>query len=76
MILVRKGMMVPSGRRQRPRKTRMFISAYILELAIDREWLNKARDVLILRWEEKNDRVGRKVFCASDLSILIKLSAK
>lgn len=60
MILVHKGMRVPAGRRQRPRKTRMFISAYILELAIHREWLNKARDALILHWEEKNDRVGRK----------------
>src|SRR5690242_12099733 len=32
-ILVQKGLLVPAGKRRRPRKARMFISAYILELA-------------------------------------------
>ncbi len=56
MILIRKRMLVPAGKRQKPGKTRMFISAYILELAVDRDWLNKARDVLMLHWEEQNSR--------------------
>lgn len=59
-ILVRKGLLVPAGKRRRPRKARMFISAYILELAQDRDWLNKARDVLVSHWEEQNsEKHGR-----------------
>ncbi len=61
MILIRKGMLVPAGKRRKPGKTRMFISAYILELAVDRDWLNKARDVLMLHWEEKNSRKPDRV---------------
>ncbi len=62
MILIRKRMLVPAGKRQKPGKTRMFISAYILELAVDRDWLNKARDVLMLHWEEQNSRKpGRSI---------------
>jgi hypothetical protein len=55
-ILVRKGLLVPAGKRRRPRKARMFISAYILELALDRDWLNKARDILVSHWEEQNSQ--------------------
>lgn len=55
-ILIRKGMLVPAGKRRRPRKARMFVSAYILELTLDREWLNKARDVLVLHWEEQRSQ--------------------
>jgi hypothetical protein len=55
-ILIRKGMLVPAGKRRRPRKARMFISADILELTVDRDWLNKARDVLAMHWEEQNSQ--------------------
>lgn len=54
-ILVAKGMLVPAGRR-RHRKGRMFISAYILDLANDRDWLNKAKDTLSAYWEQENIR--------------------
>jgi|SRR6266702_755486 len=37
-ILVARGMLLPAGKRRR-RKGRLFVSAYILELAADREWL-------------------------------------
>ncbi|HZR19082.1 MAG TPA: hypothetical protein VFE51_17475 [Verrucomicrobiae bacterium] len=53
-ILIAKGHLVPAGKRRRPRKARLFISAYILELASDRDWLNKARDILVSHWEETN----------------------
>jgi len=52
-ILVAKGHLVPAGKR-RPRKARLFISACVLELAADRDWLNKARDTLSSHWEETN----------------------
>lgn len=55
-ILVAKGHLVPAGKRRRPRKARLFVSTYILELAADRDWLNKARDILSLHWEESNFR--------------------
>lgn len=51
-ILVARRMLVPAGRRRR-RKGRMFVSAFILELAADCEWLNKARDTLSVHWEQK-----------------------
>jgi hypothetical protein len=51
-ILVTRGMLVPAGKRQR-RKGRLFISAYILELAADREWLNKTKDTLSVHWEQQ-----------------------
>lgn len=54
-ILVAKGMLVPAGRRRR-RKGRMFISAYIVDLAHDRDWLNKAKDTLSAYWEQENIR--------------------
>jgi len=54
-ILVAKGMLVPVGKRRR-RKGRMFVSGYVLELAEDREWLNKAKDTLSLYWEEARSR--------------------
>ena len=54
-ILVAKGLLVPAGRRRR-RKGRMFIAAYVLELANDRDWLNKARDALSVYWEQVNSR--------------------
>lgn len=54
-ILVQRGMLVPAGKRRR-RKGRLFISAYILELAEDREWLHKAKDALSVHWEEARAR--------------------
>jgi hypothetical protein len=54
-ILVAKGMLVPAGKRRR-RKGRMFVSGYVLELAEDREWLNKAKDTLSLHWEQARSR--------------------
>jgi hypothetical protein len=63
-ILIAKGHLVPAGKRRRPRKARLFISAYILELSADRDWLNKARDILSSHWEETNTlklaRLGEK----------------
>jgi hypothetical protein len=50
-ILVAKNMLVPTGKR-RHRKGRLFISAYVLELAADRDWLNKAKDTLSTHWEQ------------------------
>jgi len=54
-ILVAKGMLVPAGKRRR-RKGRMFVSAHILELAEDREWLHKAKDTLSVHWEQARAR--------------------
>jgi hypothetical protein len=58
-ILVARGMLVPAGKRRR-RKGRMFVSAYILELVEDREWLNKAKDTLSLHWEQARMRKNRQ----------------
>ena len=54
-ILVARGMLMPAGKRRR-RKGRMFVSAYILELAEDREWLHKAKDTLSVHWEQARAR--------------------
>ena len=54
-ILVRRGLLMPAGKRRR-RKGWMFVSAYVLELANDRDWLNKARDTLSVYWEQTNSR--------------------
>ncbi len=54
-ILVARGMLVPAGKRRR-RKGRMFASGYILELAEDRAWLDKAKDTLSSYWEEARSR--------------------
>jgi hypothetical protein len=51
-ILVERGLLVPAGKRRR-RKGRMFVSAFILEMAADREWLTKAKDTLSVHWEQK-----------------------
>jgi hypothetical protein len=61
-ILVVRGMLVPAGKRRRRkgkrrrRKGRMFLSAHILELAEDREWLHKAKDTLSVHWEQARAR--------------------
>jgi hypothetical protein len=52
-ILVRRGLLVPTGKR-RHRKSQLFARAYILELVDDREWLSKAKDALSLHWEQTN----------------------
>ncbi len=54
-ILVVRGMLVPAGKR-RLRKGRMFVTAYVLELASDRDWLNKAKDTLSTYWEQARAR--------------------
>jgi hypothetical protein len=54
-ILVARGMLVPAGKRRR-RKGWLFVSAYIVDLAGDREWLNKAKDTLSLHWEQARSR--------------------
>jgi hypothetical protein len=54
-ILVSRGMLAPAGKRRR-RKGRMFVSADILELAEDREWLHKAEDTLSVHWEQARSR--------------------
>jgi hypothetical protein len=54
-ILVGGGMLLPAGKRRR-RKGRLFVSAYILELAADREWLSKAKDTLSAHWEQTASR--------------------
>jgi hypothetical protein len=54
-ILVAKNMLVPAGKR-RHRKGRLFISAYVLELAADRDWLNRAKDTLSMHWEQARAR--------------------
>jgi hypothetical protein len=60
-ILVVRGMLSPAGKRRR-RKGRLFVSAYILELAADREWLSKAKDALSVHWEEaRSRRNGRSI---------------
>lgn len=56
-ILMARGMLVPAGKRRR-RKGRMFVSAYILELAEDRDWLDKAKDTLSVHWEQARARKG------------------
>jgi hypothetical protein len=50
-ILVARGMLVPAGKRHH-RKGRLFVSAYILELAANREAINKAKDVLSWHLEQ------------------------
>ena len=52
-ILVTKGLIIPAGKRRR-RKGRLFKTAYILELADDQDWLDKAKDALSLHWEKVN----------------------
>jgi hypothetical protein len=54
-ILVARGMLVPAGKR-RLRKGRLFVSTYVLELANDRDWLNKAKDALSAHWEQARAR--------------------
>jgi len=54
-ILVARGMLLPAGKRRR-RKERMFVSAYVLELASDRDWLHKAKDTLSAHWEQARAR--------------------
>lgn len=54
-ILVAKGMLLPAGKRRR-RKGRLFVSGCILELAADRDWLNRAKDALSVHWEQENVR--------------------
>lgn len=59
-ILVSKSMLVPAGKR-RHRKGRLFVSAYVLELAADRDWLNKAKDTLSMHWEQaRAQRLGQE----------------
>ncbi len=57
-ILVARGMLVPAGKRRR-RKGWLFVSAYVLDLADDQEWLNKAKDTLSLHWEQARARKAR-----------------
>lgn len=59
-ILVASGLLIPAGKRRR-RKGRLFISGYILELANDRAWLNKARDTLSAYWERGNFQRAAKL---------------
>ena len=54
-ILVARGILVPAGKR-RLRKGRLFVSAYVLELADNRDWLNKAKDTLSAHWEQARAR--------------------
>ncbi len=54
-ILVARGMLVSAGKR-RLRKGRLFVSVYVLELANDRDWLNKAKDTLSAHWEQARAR--------------------
>src|SRR5690242_6814539 len=54
-ILVARGMLLPAGKLRR-RKGRPFVSAYILELAADREVLSKAKDALSAHWEQTASR--------------------
>ena len=54
-ILVARGALVPAGKK-RPLVTKLFVSSYVLELAANRDWLNKARDILALHWKEKNSK--------------------
>jgi hypothetical protein len=54
-ILVAKSMLMPAGKRRR-RKGWSFVSAYVLDLAQDRDWLNKAKDTLSTHWEEARYR--------------------
>ena len=58
-ILVARGLMKPAGKRRR-RKGWLFVTAYILELADDREWLDKSRDALSSHWEEAKARKKSK----------------
>jgi hypothetical protein len=62
-ILVSKGMLLPAGKRRR-RKGRMFVSAYVFELAQDREWLNKAKNTLSVHLEQARFRTS----CSSLMS--------
>lgn len=54
-ILVRQGHLVPVGKRSH-RKSRLFATAYILELADDRDWLAKAVLGLRTHWVRLNGR--------------------
>jgi hypothetical protein len=54
-ILVAKGLIMPAGKLRR-RKGRLFKTAYILELADDQDWLDKAKDALSRHWEQANTR--------------------
>jgi hypothetical protein len=54
-ILVARGALVPAGKKRRL-VTKLFVSSYVLELAADQDWLNKARDILALHWKEKNSK--------------------
>lgn len=58
-ILVARGLVKPAGKRRR-RKGRLFATAHILELAEDRDWLDKAKDTLSLHWEEARARKRSK----------------
>lgn len=60
-ILVSRGMLLPAGKR-RLRKGRLFASAYILELAEDRAWLDKAKDTLSAHWEQARSRRKDQAF--------------
>ena len=52
-ILVRKGQLVPLGKRRRGKSMR-FASAYILGLVDDQDWLSEAKDTLSVYWEKCN----------------------
>lgn len=58
-ILVGKKALVPAGKRK-PRKSLLFVTAYVLELAEDRDWLSKAKDLLSAHWEKCNARKRAK----------------
>lgn len=72
-ILVARGALVPAGKK-RLLVTKLFVSSYVLELAADRDWLNKARDILALHWKEKNskkpERSGRSTAITPHFSSL------
>jgi len=50
-----QGALVPAGKKRRL-VTKLFVSSYVLELAADQDWLDKARDILALHWKEKNSK--------------------
>jgi hypothetical protein len=59
-------LLVAAGKRRR-RKGWMFVSAYVLELASDRDWLNKAKDTLSVHWEQKSRTIQTKGRCRINL---------
>jgi len=59
-ILVARGLIKPAGKR-RNRKGWPFITAHILELADDRDWLDKAKDALSWHWEGFRARKKSKI---------------